>query len=204
MALAGQRVLEIGPANGFLTFEMESQGAEVVSVELSPDAEWDVVPVASLDIKAVRAERSKFMQQLRNGYWFAHRSHDSTAKVHYGSVYSLPDGLERFDVAVMASVLVHLRDPLGAIQECARLTDKTIVITEMHDAELGQLPIARLVPSKETSQWHTWWSLTPALLVQFLEVIGFNQIAVSHHHQTYSGREIDELIPMVTIVASRP
>jgi hypothetical protein len=31
---AGQRVLEIGPASGFLTFEMEKRGAEIISVEV--------------------------------------------------------------------------------------------------------------------------------------------------------------------------
>ena len=31
---AGKRVLEIGPASGFLTIEMERRGADVVAVEL--------------------------------------------------------------------------------------------------------------------------------------------------------------------------
>ena len=38
VAFAGQRVLEIGPASGFLTFEMEKRGAEVVSVEVTAGA----------------------------------------------------------------------------------------------------------------------------------------------------------------------
>lgn len=33
--LGAKRVLEIGPASGFLTFYMESQGAEVVAVDVS-------------------------------------------------------------------------------------------------------------------------------------------------------------------------
>jgi len=41
---AGQRVLEIGPASGFLTFAMEQRGAELVSVELPEDIPWDYVP----------------------------------------------------------------------------------------------------------------------------------------------------------------
>lgn len=44
VAFAGQRVLEIGPASGFLTFEMEKRGAEVVSVEVTEDHGWDFVP----------------------------------------------------------------------------------------------------------------------------------------------------------------
>ena len=41
---AGQRVLEIGPASGFLTFEMEKRGADVISVEVTDEHGWDFVP----------------------------------------------------------------------------------------------------------------------------------------------------------------
>jgi hypothetical protein len=43
VAFAGQRVLEIGPASGFLTFEMEKRGAAVVSVEVTAEHGWDFV-----------------------------------------------------------------------------------------------------------------------------------------------------------------
>jgi len=41
---AGKRVLDVGAASGFLTFEMEKRGAEVVSFDLDDGANWDVVP----------------------------------------------------------------------------------------------------------------------------------------------------------------
>ena len=41
---AAQRVLEIGPASGFLTFEMEKRGADVVCVEVTDEHGWDFVP----------------------------------------------------------------------------------------------------------------------------------------------------------------
>src|SRR5438094_5591920 len=41
---AGQRVLEIGRASGFLTFEMEKRGADVVSVAVTAQHGWDSAP----------------------------------------------------------------------------------------------------------------------------------------------------------------
>ena len=41
---AGKRVLEIGPASGFLTIEMGKRGADVVAVELPSFPGWDCVP----------------------------------------------------------------------------------------------------------------------------------------------------------------
>src|SRR5438105_14888696 len=83
---AGQRVLEIGPASGFLTFEMEKRGAEVVSVEVTEDSCWDFVPYPTAMLQEVLEPRGEVMRRLKNSYWFAHDAHKSKAKVYYGDV----------------------------------------------------------------------------------------------------------------------
>ena len=40
----GKRVLDVGTASGFLTFEMEKRGAEVVSFDMASRAQWQLVP----------------------------------------------------------------------------------------------------------------------------------------------------------------
>ena len=50
---AGKRVLDVGAARGFPSFEMERRGAEVVSFDMSPDGRWDIVPLVGLDLDAV-------------------------------------------------------------------------------------------------------------------------------------------------------
>src|SRR5881398_1539643 len=100
----GQRVLEIGPASGFLTFEMEKRGAKVVSVEVTDDPGWDFVPYPAASLQEVLEPRREIMQRLKNSYWFAHAAHKSKAQVCYGDVYHLPDQLGEFDIALMGSV----------------------------------------------------------------------------------------------------
>lgn len=41
VSFAGKRVVEIGPASGFLSFFMEREGAEVVGFDLSDAQAWD-------------------------------------------------------------------------------------------------------------------------------------------------------------------
>ncbi|MFN8133541.1 MAG: class I SAM-dependent methyltransferase [Solirubrobacteraceae bacterium] len=200
--LAGKRVLEIGPASGFLTFYMESQGAEVVAVELAPDADWDVVPQAGLDVQAIADERRAGMPQLRNAFWFAHRQHGSAARVHYGSVYDLPDDLGHFDLAVMCAVLLHTRDPLRIVEQCARLSDQ-LLVTDMHYPELGELPVMQLVPSAENREWDTWWRFSPALITNFMGVLGFGDPAVTRHEQRFAPEGADLRMPMFTATATR-
>src|SRR5204863_6395062 len=76
---AGQRVLEIGPASGFLTFEMEKRGADVVSVEVTEEHGWDFVPYPPDELEQVFGPRRLVMQQLKNSYWFSHAAHRSNA-----------------------------------------------------------------------------------------------------------------------------
>ena len=106
----GQRVLEIGPASGFLTFFMEHSGAQVVGCELSVGDHWDLVPFAGADPAAHVETRNDLMRALHNGFWYAHRAHRSKAGVTYGSVYDLSSDLGDFDIAVLGAVLLHLRD----------------------------------------------------------------------------------------------
>src|SRR5947207_13806455 len=118
---AGQRVLEIGPASGFLTFEMEKRGADVVSVEVTAEHGWDFVPYPAKKLEEVFGHRAKHIERLKNSYWFSHAAHQSKAKVYYGDVYNLPATLGQFDIAVMGSVLLHCRDPLRIVEPCGKM-----------------------------------------------------------------------------------
>src|SRR5580704_2622550 len=97
---AGKRVLEIGPASGFLTFEMEKRGAEVVAIEVPDDPGWDFVPYPPETMTPIYPMRREHMRRLKNSFWFAHAAHRSQAKVHYGDVYKLPSELGHFDIAL--------------------------------------------------------------------------------------------------------
>ena len=45
VAFNGKRVLDLGAANGMLSFHMESKGADVVSFDLESGADRDLVPL---------------------------------------------------------------------------------------------------------------------------------------------------------------
>src|SRR6476646_8949517 len=128
----GQRVLEIGPASGFLTFEMEKRGAEVVSVEVTEEHGWDYVPYPAKRLEEVIGPRRIVMQQLKNSYWLSHSALQSKARVYYGDVYNLPESLGQFDIAVMGSVLLHCRDPLRIVEQCWKIAGNLIIVELLH------------------------------------------------------------------------
>ncbi len=111
VVFAGKRVLEIGPASGFLTFEMEKRGAEVTSVEVTAEHGWDFVPYPASRLEEVFGPRRIVMERLKNSYWFSHAAQQSKAKVYYGDVYNLPSSLGEFDIAVMGAGTIALPRP---------------------------------------------------------------------------------------------
>ena len=153
---AGQRVLEIGPASGFLTFEMEKRGADVISVEVTDEHGWDFVPYPDARLEEVFGPRRIVMQQLKNSYWFSHAALRSKAKVYYGDAYNLPATLGEFDIAVMGAVLLHCRDPLRIVEQCGKTSEDTHHCRQVSSgpgrrtglsprADAGEFPLAHVV-----------------------------------------------------------
>ncbi len=206
---SSKRVLEIGPATGFLTFHMEKTAREVVAVELPMDRSfWNSVPYEKLglarrkDDQWTEAEVQFFehIGRIRNGFWLCHEKFNSRAKVYNGSSENLPDALGEFDVALLSAILLHARSPVSIMESCARLVNDTIIITEMFYPELGEDAVCSLVPAVGNDAWDTWWRFTPRFFTQFLEVLGFSEHQVTFHRQ----RAYNHTHDMFTIVSSRP
>jgi SAM-dependent methyltransferase len=196
--LAGRRVLEIGPASGFVTFEMERRGAAVVAVELTDEHAWDFVPYPDAWMAEIRSDRRRLIERLKRAWWFAHAARGSAARVWYGNPYQLPDQLGHFDVGVLAAVLLHCHGPLKVLEQVARRVDM-LVVTDLFTPALAGQAVCQLVPTRESRQWDTWWLLSPDLVVQFLGLLGFEHVKVTTHAQLC----MDRPTQLFTVVAAR-
>lgn len=195
----GRRVLDVGAASGFVSFELERRGAEVVAYDLPTDAPWDVVPRADADLGEYAAERRRLLHRLRNGFWLAHRRLGSTVRLIEGRADEIPGEAGRFDIAVVSSILMHLRDPVRALQAVARVTDGAIVVAEPSVIAAPHEPLMLFRPAQERLL-DTWWAFTPAAIAGMLAMLGFADTRVFHHRQrTGDGGDA----PYFTVVARR-
>ena len=208
IGVAGKRVLDVGAATGFLTWHLERAGATVTSYDLSPAQSWDIVPISSLDVADHARVRKNHIGAINNGYWLCHRAFGSSARMVHGTVYAMDDALGPVDVSVFGSILLHLRDPFLALHNALRLTRETVVVAEiLPGAHVLSRWTSRLLgrsqqfkPRFERGRpWETWWNLPPALVVEFLGVLGFEATKVTYHSQLLTGRRM----PMYTVVAHR-
>ena len=155
------------------------------------------------------------MSKLNNAYWLCHRANASKARMVYGTVYDVPSGIGEVDVVTVGALLLHTRDPFGALASALRLARETAIVTEPRD-RLSLPPVLRrarqLLPQRLRRptmrfipDWRTardpdgWWSLSPELVAEFLGVLGFERTSVTYHAQLYKGRNR----PMFTVVGHR-
>lgn len=226
--LRGKRVLELGTADGFLCFEMERRGAEVVAYDLSEAQRWDFVPSTGTNAVQLMAEYQRNVRRLNDAFWLAHRLHGSKARVVYGSLYDVPSAIGPVDVTTFGCVLLHVRDPFLALARGAALARERIVVTEV----LGGIPrrlmrlfaperVRRLAPwwravpalaaplapaspvfvpdARRPGPTPTWWSLGPRCIDRFVRLLGFEPEQVTYHFQ----REAAGVVPMYTLIARR-
>ena len=145
---AGKRVLEIGPASGFLTFEMERRGADVVALEVPDDPGWDFVPYPDDVLQPIFAPRrqrpdstQEFILVPASSQWFKGAALLRQFLPYFGD-------LGTFDVAVMAAVLLHCKRPVEILAECAKRAD-TLLVTD------------RYFPNSRVIRYAFWFPVPP-------------------------------------------
>jgi O-methyltransferase len=194
VSFANKQVLEIGPASGFLTIEMEKRGASVVAVEVADDPGWDFVAYPASVMDKILGPRADHMNRIKNSFWFTHAAHKSRSQLLYGDAYNLPDWLGSFDIAIMGAVLLHCHSPLQIVEQCARRA-KTVVIADIFCSELEGRPVCQLIPTRENENYDAWWRFSTDLFTQFLGIMDF-----SCRTSTYAD---ERGIPLFTIVGTK-
>jgi 2-polyprenyl-3-methyl-5-hydroxy-6-metoxy-1,4-benzoquinol methylase len=175
-----KRALDIGTASGFLSFELERAGAEVVSFDADIAERIAMLPFQNSLYSTNRGEwlrnTNSYLDSLKNSYWLAHRLYGSSNRVFYGDVYDLPDAIGTFDVVVVGQILVHLRDPITALASIARRCAGTMVIVEgMIDSEDR---FAKFFARAETGPEWIWWQYSTGMYCELMKIMGFEVLKI--------------------------
>jgi hypothetical protein len=87
---SGLSVIDVGPANGFWSFEMERRGAKVTAVELGPTDDWDAVPHGGTPEDGLGDILKSHVETVHNDFWTCHSAIKSSVEVKRGSAYRRP------------------------------------------------------------------------------------------------------------------
>jgi tRNA (mo5U34)-methyltransferase len=155
--VTGKRCLDVGTYDGFLAFELERRGAsEVVALDIPNHEDWDWPP----DVRAHGPEHLALIAGPEKGAGFrvARDALGSDVEKVDMSVYDLsPERVGTFDVVVCGSLLLHLRDPLRALEAIRSVCDGEFMSSEEVDLQLSvthpRQPLAKLKGSGSELQW---------------------------------------------------
>lgn len=168
----GKRCLDVGTFDGFLAFELEKRGAaEVVALDIPDYGSLDWLPRNAATgpkelAEAIGPERGK-------GFEIAKEALGSEVQRLELNVYDLhPMRVGEFDVITCGSLLVHLRDPIRALERIREVCLGRLLATEGADVWLSirhpKRPVLELMGAQDQ-----WFNPNRAGLRRMLDVAGW-------------------------------
>ncbi|MBA2420158.1 MAG: methyltransferase domain-containing protein [Thermoleophilaceae bacterium] len=153
----GRRCLDVGTYDGFLAFELERRGAaHVVALDIPDHRDWDWPP----DQRAHGGEHLARLAGPEKGAGFAVAREalgSGVEKVDMSAYELSPERVGTFDVVVCGSLLLHLRDPLRALEAIRGVCAGEFMSSEQVALGLSlahpRRPLATLDGSGPRLQW---------------------------------------------------
>jgi tRNA (mo5U34)-methyltransferase len=168
----GKRCLDVGTYDGFFAFELERRGAsEVVATDITDHSQWDWPA-------AMRERGAEFLAGVAGekgrGFAVAHAALGSSVVKREISVYDLSiDSVGEFDVVICGSLMLHLKDPVRALEAIRSVCSGAFMSAEQID------PVLTLVSPRRPATWfraghETQWQIPNAAgLRAMVESAGF-------------------------------
>lgn len=171
----GLRALDVATFNGFWAFHMESLGADVVAVDLDQPRQWDFPNPLRPEVEALGE-----LPPIGRGFQLASKVLGSKVQRVGRSVYDLdPDVDGMFDFVHCGDVLVHLRNPLRALESIRSVTKGRMLLSDGIDLDL---PRGAFGPTTTyLGGWDdvVWWVPSLDTLGQMVIDAGFKDISVN-------------------------
>jgi tRNA (mo5U34)-methyltransferase len=173
-SMEGYRCLDVATFDGFWAFEMERRGAsEVIGIDILDPLGWDW-PAGSTDEVIAALERRK-----EGGVGFRMAAAELCSSVEHRecSVYELDPAVHgQFDFVYVGSLLMHLRDPVRALERVRSVCRGRLLLLDNIDLFLSAVfrnrPIARF--DGIGRPW--WWKPNTAALARMVRSAGFQLI----------------------------
>lgn len=172
----GKRCLDVATYDGFYAFELERRGAaEVLATDIPDHRQWDW-PAAT------RARGGEALRALAGekgqGFEVARAALGSKVEKVTVSVYDLsPVSIGTFDVVICGSLLLHLRDPVRALEAIRSVCRGWFLSVEAVSLPLSCLfrgrPAAELSRDESLCQW---WTVNSAGHRRLVELAGFEVV----------------------------
>jgi tRNA (mo5U34)-methyltransferase len=169
--VAGKTVLDVGPWDGFWSFEFERRGANVTALDIGRLSDTDLPRAQQLALA-----ESGLDQRLGGGFELAREALGSSVERKVSNVYALnPDEFGTFDIVHFSDVLQHLERPTEALRAVRSVTGGRLMVVVGFDPSLGDASVVRYHGGWEDA---TWWIPSMRVAGQWIVDAGFTDLRV--------------------------
>jgi tRNA (mo5U34)-methyltransferase len=170
--MTGMRVLDVATFDGFWAFEFERRGAEVVAIDVASTIDTDI-PTNWRD----EYEKAGLDKKKGEGFRIASELLGSKVEKQICSVYDLsPERLGQFDMTFCSDLLVHLRDPLRAIEAIWTVTKDMAIFADVYDPSLDSFKRAILAEFTHEGNNETWWQPSAGCYERWMQIARFSRV----------------------------
>lgn len=174
-SLDGMRCLDLATFDGFWAFEMEKLGAEEVVA-------FDIERWGDADLPRLLAENElseRCAQRTGDGFRIASEALGSHVKRVTGTIYELsPERHGYFDLVFISDLLLHLRDPAGALEAAFSVCKGQVLVADVYNPGLddGADDCLTQFVARVPDVYQTWWLPSVNTLRMMMTVAGFEPI----------------------------
>jgi tRNA (mo5U34)-methyltransferase len=165
------RCLDVGTMDGFWAFEMERRGAaEVLATDVGgvDDLDWP---------KRWRDQVEPTLDETKEArFRLAHEALGSRVKWLERSVYGLGPDLGEFDLIFCGDLLVHLKDPITALERMRGVCRGSAIVC--NPVKRFRFAGRRALAEFDGIGEFQWWLLSEASIERMFLATGFAQVEV--------------------------
>jgi tRNA (mo5U34)-methyltransferase len=175
-SLEGKRCLDVGTWDGFWAFEMERRGAaSVTAIDIEDPRRWDWPPHTRFG--AADADRLEYLEGFKSGaasFALAREALGSQVERIDCSVYDLdPEVHGEFDFVFLGSLLLHLRDPIRALDRVRSVCRGEAVFADTIELVPSLLRPRTASARLEGLDQSWWWQPNAAAFRRMVRSAGF-------------------------------
>jgi tRNA (mo5U34)-methyltransferase len=169
--LSGMRALDVGTFEGFWAFELERRGARVTALDVDRIQQLDWPPRLRPADDDRRGE----------GFEIAREAFASEVERVGTSIYDATPELlgGRFDLVFCGSVMIHLRDPMLALERLAALCSGRLILADEYSRRFDRIPfLGGGAEFLGESEWMTWWRPASRTWQAMVRCAGFEDVRI--------------------------
>jgi len=185
--MTGMSVLDVGTGSGWFATYFEQQGAAVRTVDVRGKCDLDIFGRPGYgDLSVEKPEpdrilsdgRTIYHSRVSRGFWIMKDILGLRAEFTNARVYELRPQLfddRKFDLVFMGALLMHLRDPIGALIAARSVCRNRLIATALVHLGIDEEPRPRMTLMSPETNVHSWWIPNKACLLQWFRGAGFTK-----------------------------